>query len=176
MAASSLLPEWSAFGLHPQLSRALHGQKFASPTPIQKETLPHALSGRDVIGVAETVCSAVFYAIVTGWQAIMKSTFPEAIDGDLVHLSNGFRVVPGARPLQAGDKCNAEARIVSITNTDAGKVGKVIGQVYRQGKPVIEVTSSFLYRGRFVDFDNTFEAIKHTDYEVELVDAAVGVL
>jgi fatty acid synthase subunit alpha len=32
------------------------------------------------------------YAIVIGWQAIMKATFLSAIDGDkLVHLSNGFR-------------------------------------------------------------------------------------
>jgi fatty acid synthase subunit alpha, fungi type len=120
------------------------------------------------------------FAIVTGWQAIMKSIFPEAIDGDLlklVHLTNGFRTIPGTRPLQAGDVCKAEAGIVSVTNTDAGKVVKVKGQVYRAGQPVIEVTSSFLYRGRFTDFNNTFEVIKHPDYEVELADdAAVGIL
>ena len=38
------------------------------------------------------------YAIVTGWQAIMKAIFPSAIDGDLlklVHLSNGFKIFLG---------------------------------------------------------------------------------
>jgi len=50
-----LLPEWQSFSLHPQLQRALFGQKFMSPTPIQSQALPAALSGRDVIGVAETV-------------------------------------------------------------------------------------------------------------------------
>ncbi|VDC07946.1 unnamed protein product [Peniophora sp. CBMAI 1063] len=52
--ATSVLPEWAPFNLHPQLANALHGQKFVTPTPIQKETIPHAISGRDVIGVAET--------------------------------------------------------------------------------------------------------------------------
>jgi len=38
------------------------------------------------------------FAIVTGWQAIIKSIFPAAIDVvllKLVHLSNAFRVVEG---------------------------------------------------------------------------------
>ncbi|KAJ7769033.1 fatty acid synthase, partial [Mycena olivaceomarginata] len=106
------------------------------------------------------------------WGAIMKSIFPSSIDGDLlklVHLSNGFRMVDGAKPLQAGDVCKAEANIVSVTNTDAGKVVRVKGHVFRAGKPVIEVISAFLYQ-------------QHRDYRgaryiVTLeTDAAVGVL
>ena len=49
--------------------------------------------------------------------------------------------------------------------------------IYREGSPVIKVLSAFLYRGRFIDFDNTFETIDEPDYIVELEnDAAVGVL
>ena len=110
----------------------------------------------------------------------MKSIFPTTIDGDLlklVHLSNGFRMVAGAKPLQVGDVCYSEARIASVTNTDAGKVVKVKGHVYRAGIPVIEVVSAFLYRGRFTDFENTFEITEEPDYLVDLHDdAAVGVL
>ncbi|KAL5480766.1 MAK5 [Sanghuangporus weigelae] len=51
---ASLLPEWSEFGLHPRLCSALHRQNFLSPTPIQRKSLPPALKGKDVIGVAET--------------------------------------------------------------------------------------------------------------------------
>ncbi|KAH7884386.1 hypothetical protein F5I97DRAFT_1968464 [Phlebopus sp. FC_14] len=120
------------------------------------------------------------FAIVTGWQAIMKSIFPEAIDGDLlklVHLSNGFRVIPGAKPLESGDACIADARISSVKNTDAGKAVQIKGHVFRDGQPIIEVVSSFLYRGRFTDYENTFEIVDEPDYVVELVnDAAVGVL
>jgi fatty acid synthase subunit alpha, fungi type len=110
----------------------------------------------------------------------MKSIFPTSIDGDLlklVHLSNGFRMLDGAKPLQVGDVCNAEARIASVTNTDAGKIVKVKGHIYRAGQPVIEVVSAFLYRGRFTDYENTFETTEEPDYLVDLPDdAAVGVL
>lgn len=120
------------------------------------------------------------FAIVTGWQAIMKSVFPATIDGDLlklVHLSNGFRLLPGATPLKAGDVCKAEGRIVSVINTDAGKAVRVKGQIIRDGAPVVEVVSAFLYRGRFTDFENTFEVIETPDYIVELeTEGAVGIL
>ena len=110
----------------------------------------------------------------------MKSIFPTCIDGDLlklVHLSNGFRMLDGAKPLQVGDVCNAGARIASVTNTDAGKVVKVKGHIYRAGQPVIEVVSAFLYRDRFTDYENTFETTEEPDYLVDLPDdAAVGVL
>ncbi|KAF8199703.1 fatty acid synthase [Pholiota molesta] len=128
----------------------------------------------------ETVQAPMDFAIVTGWQAIMKSIFPSAIDGDLlklVHLSNGFRMVDGAKPLAVGDVCKAEARIVSVINANEGKIVKVKGYVYRQGQRAIEVVSSFLYRGRFTDYENTFDTTEEPDYEVLLeTDAEVGVL
>ncbi len=120
------------------------------------------------------------FAIVTGWQAIMKAIFPTTIDGDLlklVHLSNGFKVVPGAKPLKAGDVCRAEAKVTAVVNGDSGKTVRVTGHVLCEGKPVIEVQSAFLYRGRFTDYENTFETIDEPDYTVELAtDADVGVL
>ena len=110
----------------------------------------------------------------------MKAIFPASVDGDLlklVHLTNGFRLLEGAKPLKAGDVCNAEARIVAVTNSDVGKTVKVKGFVIREGEKVIEVTSSFLYRGRFDDYENTFEVTEEPDYLVELpTDASVGVL
>jgi fatty acid synthase subunit alpha, fungi type len=94
-----------------------------------------------------------------------------------VHLSNGFRMVEGAEPLRAGDVCKAEARISSVINTDAGKAVKVAAFILRNSKPVVEVTSCFLYRGRFTDYENTFEIVEEPDYVVSLEnDAAVGVL
>ncbi|CDO70366.1 hypothetical protein BN946_scf184999.g6 [Trametes cinnabarina] len=50
----ALLPAWDAFQLHPQLGRALYVKNFTNPTPIQAQTLPLALKGKDVVGVAET--------------------------------------------------------------------------------------------------------------------------
>jgi fatty acid synthase subunit alpha, fungi type/fatty acid synthase subunit beta, fungi type len=110
----------------------------------------------------------------------MQAIFPDAVNGDLlklVHLSNGFRMIPGARGLRVGDICRAEAKVISVTNSDSGKTVKVKGIVLRDGEPVIEVTSAFLYRGRFLDYANTFELVDETDYVVDLkADAQVGVL
>ena len=110
----------------------------------------------------------------------MKSIFPAAIDSDLlklVQLSNGFRMVDGARPLAVDDVCKAEARIISVVNASEGKIVKVKGFVYRQGQHIIEVVSSFLYRGRFSDYENTFDTTEEPDYVVPLEsDADVGIL
>lgn len=110
----------------------------------------------------------------------MKAIFPATIDGDLlklVHLSNGFRLVDGAKPLRVGDICRAEAHAAAVINSDAGKTVRVKGYIYRDGRPIIECSSSFLYRGRFTQFDNTFELVEEPDYLVHLpTEAAVGVL
>ncbi|KAK2463415.1 hypothetical protein APHAL10511_004501 [Amanita phalloides] len=128
----------------------------------------------------QVVQAPMDFAIVTGWQAIMKSIFPSSIDGDLlklVHLSNGFRMVAGARSLKAGDVCRAEAQILSVTNVNKGKIVKVKGHVYRQADPVIEVVSAFLYRGRFGDYENTFDTMEEPEYTVTLLtDADIAVL
>ena len=58
-------------------------------------------------------------------------------------------------PLQVGNVCRAEARIVSVTNADEGKIVKVKGHVHPGGQPVIELVSAFLYRGHFTDYENS---------------------
>jgi ATP-dependent RNA helicase RhlE len=42
------------FGVDPILLRAVYGLGYEAPTPIQREAIPAILSGRDVIGTAET--------------------------------------------------------------------------------------------------------------------------
>jgi fatty acid synthase subunit beta len=100
------------------------------------------------------------FAIVVGWKAITKPIFPRAIDGDLlklVHLSNGFRMIPGAEPLKKGDVLDTTAQINAVINQDSGKMVEVCGTITRDGEPVMEVTSQFLYRGAYDDFENTFQ-------------------
>jgi ATP-dependent RNA helicase RhlE len=45
---------FASLGLAPELLRAIADAKYASPTPIQLEAIPLILSGRDVIGLAQT--------------------------------------------------------------------------------------------------------------------------
>ena len=114
------------------------------------------------------------FAIVVGWKAITKPIFPRAIDGDLlklVHLSNGFRMVPGAEPLKAGDELSTTAQINAVINQDSGKMVEVCGTITRKGQPVMQVTSQFLYRGAYDDYENTFQRKEETPMQVHLTSS-----
>ena len=168
---------WKLWELGEPVSLNVH-DKFTGPeVKIDAETVEKfcAIIGNDGEAFKSTrtdeVQAPMDFAIVTGWQAIMKAIFPKEIDGDLlklVHLSNGFRLLPDSRPIAVGDICSAEAKIISIVNNDSGKTVEVKGHVIRDGKPVIEVTSSFLYRGKFEDYENTFEIVDESQYNVTL--------
>ncbi|EGV63242.1 beta subunit of fatty acid synthetase [Yamadazyma tenuis] len=111
------------------------------------------------------------FAIVIGWKAIINAIFPRTVDGDLlklVHLSNGYKMIPGAKLLKNGDKVASKAEIKSVLNQASGKMVEVIGTIYRENKPVMEVTSQFLYRGDYKDFENTFSKITETPYEIKI--------
>lgn len=117
------------------------------------------------------VLAPMDFAIVVGWKAITKPIFPRAIDGDLlklVHLSNGFRMLPGADPLKKGDTVETTAQINAVINQDSGKMVEVCGTITRDGKPVMEVTSQFLYRGAYSDYENTFQRKYETPMQVHL--------
>ena len=45
---------FAALGLKPELVRAVADEGYEQPTPIQQETIPLALDGRDLIGSAQT--------------------------------------------------------------------------------------------------------------------------
>ncbi|OVF11274.1 putative tetrafunctional fatty acid synthase subunit [Clavispora lusitaniae] len=114
------------------------------------------------------------FAIVVGWKAIMMAIFPKTVDGDLlklVHLSNGYRMVPGAAPLKKDDVVTTNAVINAVLNQPSGKMVEVVGTIYRDSKPVMEVTSQFLYRGEYVDFENTFQKVSEDPVQVALKSA-----
>jgi len=48
------LTSFNDFGLVEPITRALRDEKYETPTPIQAQTIPLALEGRDVIGIAQT--------------------------------------------------------------------------------------------------------------------------
>ncbi|PNY29863.1 Fatty acid synthase subunit beta [Tolypocladium capitatum] len=111
------------------------------------------------------------FAIVVGWKAITKPIFPRTIDGDLlklVHLSNQFRMIPGAEPLKKGDEISTTAQINAVINQESGKMVEVCGTIVRDGEPVMEVTSQFLYRGTYLDYENTFQRKIETPVQVHL--------
>ncbi|KAF2724973.1 beta subunit of fatty acid synthase [Polychaeton citri CBS 116435] len=114
------------------------------------------------------------FAIVVGWKAITKPIFPRKIDGDLlklVHMSNGFRMIPGATPLKKGDVLDTTAEVNSVINQASGKLVEVCGTITREGQPIMEVTSQFLYRGNYTDFENTFQRKSEIPMQVNLASS-----
>jgi len=48
------LTSFNDFGLVEPITRALRDEKYETPTPIQAQTIPLAVTGKDVIGIAQT--------------------------------------------------------------------------------------------------------------------------
>ncbi len=46
--------EFEMLGLQPRVIKQLKAQGIIQPTPIQRQAIPHAMNGRDVLGVAQT--------------------------------------------------------------------------------------------------------------------------
>jgi ATP-dependent RNA helicase RhlE len=49
-----ILTSFQDFGLADPISRALREENYVTPTPIQAQTIPLAIAGRDVVGIAQT--------------------------------------------------------------------------------------------------------------------------
>ena len=51
MERTHLLTSFQDFGLADPISRALKEENYLTPTPIQAQTIPLAIAGRDVVGI-----------------------------------------------------------------------------------------------------------------------------
>ncbi|MBU8544919.1 MULTISPECIES: DEAD/DEAH box helicase [Roseomonadaceae] len=45
---------FSELGLDPRILQALEQEGYTTPTPIQRDAIPHAMAGRDILGIAQT--------------------------------------------------------------------------------------------------------------------------
>jgi superfamily II DNA/RNA helicase len=54
MERNHLLSSFQDFGLADPITRALAEENYLTPTPIQAQTIPLALAGRDIVGIAQT--------------------------------------------------------------------------------------------------------------------------
>ncbi|KAL4892835.1 acyl transferase domain-containing protein [Aspergillus ambiguus] len=109
--------------------------------------------------------------IVIAWEVVSRPLITESIDGDLlklVHLSNSFKYCKGALPLRVGDKVTSQSHIQSVTVSEAGKKVTVEAHILREGRPVMVVVSSFLFRGSFKQSTPAFSHISESAWKIEL--------
>jgi ATP-dependent RNA helicase RhlE len=50
----TVITSFSELALRPELQKALADQGYTTPTPIQAQAIPHLLTGRDLLGIAQT--------------------------------------------------------------------------------------------------------------------------
>ncbi|KAI8805920.1 hypothetical protein BJ742DRAFT_774644 [Cladochytrium replicatum] len=120
---------------------------------------------------ATTRATPMDFGIVASWRAITTPILLEELDGDLlrlVHLSNEFRLLNGGRSLMVEDVIDTEAIVDSITISEAGKTVAVRATLSKDGKPRMEILTSFLFRGKFSDYENTFRRTKEKPMQVVL--------
>ncbi|KAJ3021482.1 3-oxoacyl-[acyl-carrier-protein] synthase [Thoreauomyces humboldtii] len=113
------------------------------------------------------------FAIVAAWKSLVTAILPKEIDGDLlklVHLSNEFRMLSAKDILHVGDEIDTETVINSVVINEAGKAVEVKATLRKDGKPLMEIVSTFLYRGKFTDYENTFR--RTTEKPVQVVLAS----
>ncbi|KAI0517884.1 fatty acid synthase beta subunit [Xylaria bambusicola] len=121
------------------------------------------------------VLAPMDFAVVVAWKALM-APLVQAIDADLlrlVHLSNRFTVVPGSEPFKEGQVLRSSSEITAVVIQDSGKMVEVQATVSDQnGRVLMYITSQFLYRGVYTDFETTFKHTKESDYSIHLESAA----
>ena len=79
--ARTLPGGFPSFGLHHSLEKGLQSAGFSEPRPVQAATIPAALEGRDVLGLAQTGTgkTAAFALPILQRRVLTKSTGPRAL-------------------------------------------------------------------------------------------------
>ncbi|OJD32194.1 fatty acid synthase beta subunit dehydratase [Diplodia corticola] len=111
--------------------------------------------------------------IALAWEPLVEPLLLPEMEADilrLVHRSNRFEYLPGAKPLRVGDKVRAVSRIQAVTIEEAGKTVAVRAVIHRVAgdEPVVAVTSEFLFRGSSSNPAATFEHIQHPDFTLHV--------
>ena len=130
----------------------------------------HVVGNKAELYVNSKSVAPMDYAIVVGWRSIVGAILPKEIDGDLlrlVHLSNEFKMLSNEM-MSAGDGIDTTAIINSVNISENGKTVEVKAILSKAGLPILEIVSSFLYRGKFNDYPNTFRRSVETPVKVVL--------
>ncbi|MBI5265366.1 MAG: DEAD/DEAH box helicase [Bradyrhizobium sp.] len=164
MERTHLLTSFSDFGLADPLSRALREENYLTPTPIQAQTIPLALAGRDVVGIAQTgTGKTAAFALPILHRILQHRTKPQTKTCRVLVLSP-TRELSG----QILDSFKAYGRHIHLTAALA--IGGVpIGRQVRSVMPGVEVLVAT--PGRLLDLVQS-NGLKLSQVEFLVLDEA----
>jgi fatty acid synthase subunit beta len=119
--------------------------------------------------------ASVDYAMVAAWKPLVEPLLAHDLAGNLlnlVHLSNGFHVKAGARPLAEGDVVETRSRVTAVVIQTSGKMVEVTAHIWREGQIVMEIRSQFLIRGNHTDDTCCFRIVDVDPMEMRIKSAS----
>jgi superfamily II DNA/RNA helicase len=128
------LTSFQDFGLADPIARALREENYVTPTPIQAQTIPLALAGRDVVGIAQTgTGKTAAFALPILHRLLQNRIKPQPKSARVLVLSP-TRELSG----QILDSFNAYGRHIRLTSALA--IGGVpMGRQVRSVMPGVDV-------------------------------------
>jgi superfamily II DNA/RNA helicase len=134
MERTQLLTSFQDFALADPIARALREENYITPTPIQAQTVPLALSGRDIVGIAQTgTGKTAAFALPILHRLLQSRIKPQPKTARVLVLSP-TRELSG----QILDSFNAYGRHIRLSSTLA--IGGVpMGRQVRALMPGVEV-------------------------------------
>lgn len=158
------MTHFTDLNLHKQVLKAVTAEGYETPTPIQAQSIPHLLDGRDLLGIAQTGTGKT--------AAFALPTLDRLVNNPSKRLSKGARVLVLAptRELagQIADSFRTYAKFMDcVTETVFGGV-KINRQIraLEKGCHVLVATP-----GRLLDLMNQ-GAVQLRDVEVLILDEA----
>src|SRR5246500_5312263 len=159
-----LMTSFQDFGLADPISRALKEENYLTPTPIQAQTIPLALTGRDVVGIAQTGTGKTAAFALPILHRILENRIKPQPKNCRVLVLSPTRELSG----QILDSFNAYGRHIRLTSTLAiggGPMGRQVRSVM-QGVEVLVATP-----GRLLDLVQS-NGLKLNQVEFLVLDEA----
>ncbi|KAJ1962358.1 fatty acid synthase alpha subunit Lsd1 [Dipsacomyces acuminosporus] len=114
------------------------------------------------------------YAMRLFLSTLYKCFMSRICAGDLlnmVHLSNGFRVVPGVKALSLEQEYTSSAKITEVTSSGLGRRVGVKGYIASKGENLVEISTSFLFRDAESVFESDFRDVVEPPMLLSLQDS-----
>jgi ATP-dependent RNA helicase RhlE len=164
MERTDLLTSFQDFGLAEPIMRAVNDENYVAPTPIQAQTIPFALSGRDIIGIAQTGTGKTASFALPILHRLLENRIKPAPKTCRVLVLSPTRELSG----QILDSFNAYGRHVRVTSALA--IGGVpMGRQVRAIMAGVEVLVAT--PGRLLDLVQS-NALKLAQVEFLVLDEA----